>query len=99
MRRVEVIAPNFSSVGGLVVGTNRIATIHRLLAVRMAEYLPLKLLELPFEMPAVRESAQWSSRSANDPAIAWLVGLLKQIAAQLRSKSGAPRERITPAEL
>jgi LysR family transcriptional regulator, nod-box dependent transcriptional activator len=89
-RRVEVIAPNFSSVGGLIVGTNRIATIHRLLALRMAEFLPLTLMELPFEMPPVRESAQWTSRSANDPAIAWLVSRLKQIAEQLRSTSGAP---------
>ena len=85
-RRVEVVAPNFSSVGGLLVGTNRIATIHRLLAVRMAEFLPLKLMEMPFELPPVRESAQWTSRSANDPAIAWLVGRLKQIAEQLRSR-------------
>ncbi len=89
-RRVEIVAPDFTSVGGLLVGTNRIATIHRLLAVRLAEYLPLTLMELPFEMPPVRESAQWSSRNANDPAIAWLVGRLKQIAAQLRSSSGAP---------
>ena len=89
-RRVDVIAPNFMSVGGLIVGTNRIATLHRLLAVRMAEYLPLTLAELPFAMPPVREIAQWSSRSVNDPAIAWLVGRLKQIAQQLRSSSGAP---------
>jgi LysR family transcriptional regulator, nod-box dependent transcriptional activator len=89
-RRVEVIAPSFSSVGGLIVGTNRIATIHRLLAVRMAEFLPLTLMELPFEMPPVRESAQWTSRSANDPAVAWLVLRLKQIAEQLRSTAGAP---------
>jgi LysR family transcriptional regulator, nod-box dependent transcriptional activator len=89
-RRVEVIAPNFSLVGGLLVGTNRIATIHRLLAVRLAEFLPLKLMELPFEMSPVRECAQWASRSASDPAIAWLVGKLKQIAEQLRSSAGAP---------
>ena len=86
-RRVEVIAPNFMSVGGLLVGTHRIATLHRLLALRMAEYLPLKLMELPFAMPPVRETAQWSSRSANDPAIAWLVDRLKQIAKQLQSSS------------
>ena len=91
-RRVEVIAPNFMSVASLIVGTNRIATIHRLLAVRLAEFLPLKLMDLPFELPPVREIAQWSSRSANDPAIAWLVGRLQRIAAELRSSSGAPAE-------
>ena len=90
-RRVEVVAPNFVPVGSLLVGTNRIATLHRLLAVRLAEFLPLKLLELPFEMPPVREIAQWSSRSANDPAVTWLVGRLKQIAAQIQSSSGSTR--------
>ena len=84
-RRVEVVAPNFMSLGGLVVGTQRIATIHRMLAVRMAEFLPLKLCELPFDMAPVREIAQWSSRSANDAAILWLVERLQQIAEQLRS--------------
>ncbi len=84
-RRVEVIAPNFMSVGSLLVGTNRIATLHRLLAVRMAEYLPLKLMKLPFDMPPVRESVQWSSRRANDPAINWLVDRLKLIAKQVQS--------------
>ena len=88
-RSIEIVAPNFMSVGGLIVGTNRIATIHRLLANRMAEFLPLKLVELPFEMPPVREIAQWSTRNANDPAIAWLVGRLKQIAQQIQTSRGA----------
>ena len=89
-RRVEIVAPSFMSLGGLIVGTSRIATMHRLLAVRLAEFLPLKLIELPFEMPPVHEIAQWPSHSANDPAIAWLVARLKRIAAELRSSSGAP---------
>ena len=89
-RSIEIVAPNFMSVGGLIVGTNRIATIHRLLANRMAEFLPLKLVELPFEMPPVREIAQWSTRSANDPAIAWLVGRLKQVAQRIQTSRGAP---------
>ncbi len=82
-RRVEVVAADFTSVGGLLVGTNRIATMHRRLAVRMAETLPLKLMEMPFDLRPIREIAQWSSRSANDPAIAWLVGRLKQIGQQV----------------
>jgi LysR family transcriptional regulator, nod-box dependent transcriptional activator len=88
-RRVEVITSNFASVGGLIVNTQRIATLHRLLALRMAEYLPLKLMELPFQMPPVQEVAQWSTRSANDPAIAWLVERLGQIAKQLQSSNDA----------
>lgn len=89
-RRIEVVAPSFMSLGGLIVGTGRIATIHRLLAVRMAEFLPLKLFELPFEMAPLREIAQWPSKSANDPAIAWLVQRLREIAEELRSSVSRP---------
>ncbi len=92
-RRVEVIAPGFLSVGGLIVGTQRVATLHRLLAARLAEYLPLTVLELPFEMAPVCEVAQWSARRAGDPAIAWLVGRLRQIADGLGPSSRPPGRR------
>lgn len=81
-RRVEVLAPDFTSVGPLLVGTNRVATLHRRLANRMAAALPLTLVELPFTIPAVCESAQWDARNANDPAIAWLITRLRAIAAE-----------------
>ena len=92
-RRVEIVAPNFTSLGGLIIGTSRIATMHRLLAVRLAEFLPLKLMELPFAMPPVREFAQCSTRSANDPAIVWLVARLK---AARRGASGCRPARLVP---
>ncbi|WP_428152418.1 LysR family transcriptional regulator [Brevundimonas sp.] len=90
-RRVEVVASSFTSVGGLLVGTNRIATVHRRLALHMADFLPLKLMEMPFDLPPIREIAQWSSRSANDPAIAWVVARLKQIGQDV-----PPGSRVEP---
>ncbi len=87
-RRVEVIAADFTSVGGLLVGTNRIATMHRRLALRMAEFLPLTLFEMPFALPPIREIAQWSSRRSNDHAIAWLVQRLKQIGDEVPGGTG-----------
>jgi DNA-binding transcriptional LysR family regulator len=80
-RRAEVVAPDFTSAAGFVVGSHRIATMHRRLAQRMARTMPLKIMEAPFEIPEIREAAQWASSSTNDPAIAWLVGRLKEIAA------------------
>jgi DNA-binding transcriptional LysR family regulator len=80
-RRVEVVAPNFTSVASFLVGSHRIATMHRRLAERVVRTMPLKILEVPFQIPAIRQAAQWSSSSAGDPAIAWLVQRLKQIAA------------------
>lgn len=79
-RRVEVVAPTFASVASIVAGSQRIATMHRRHAQRAARSLPLKLMELPFAIPPIRQMAQWPSSSANDPAIAWLVERLHQIA-------------------
>lgn len=79
-RRIEVLAPSFTSVGRFLVGSQRLATVHRRLAGLFREALPIQVAELPFEFPAVREVAQWSSRNASDPAIAWVVRRLKEIA-------------------
>ncbi len=76
-----MVAPTFASAASFLVGTQRIATMHRRLAERMARTMPLKLIEVPFEIPVIRQTAQWASSSAGDPAIGWLVERLRQIAA------------------
>lgn len=80
-RRCEVIAPDFTAMPGLVAGTQRIATIHRKLAERMARYLPLRVMEPPFAIPSIRPSAQWASGSSGDSALEWVIERLRQIAA------------------
>jgi DNA-binding transcriptional LysR family regulator len=72
-RRIEIVAPSFLSLPGLVIGSNRIATMHRRLANKLAAYLPLTLREVPLDMPPIREAIQWHISSNNDPAIRWLV--------------------------
>jgi len=72
-RRVEVVTHSFLSMAGLVIGSNRIATMHRRLAEKMAAYLPLALREVPFDIPRIREAIQWHISSNNDPAIRWVV--------------------------
>ena len=72
-RRVEIVAPSFLSVPGMVIGSNRIATVHRRMAERMAEYLPLVVREPPFAIPPIREAIQWHISNNNDPAIRWVV--------------------------
>jgi DNA-binding transcriptional LysR family regulator len=72
-RRIEIVAPSFMSLPGLVIGSNRLATMHRRLANKLAAYLPLTLREVPLDMPPIRETIQWHISSNNDPAIRWLV--------------------------
>ena len=72
-RRVEIVAPTFVSVPSFIVGTNRIATMHRRLATRMASVLPLTIKEVPMDIPPIREAIQWHLSNSNDPAIRWVV--------------------------
>lgn len=72
-RRIEIIAPSFLATLNFVVGSNRVATMHRRLAVDAARLLPLRILELPFDMPSVRQVMQWNRFNNEDPGIKWLV--------------------------
>ena len=72
-RRVEVVAPTFLSLAGLVMGTHRIATVHRRMAETFARNLPLIMRETPFNIPRIREAVQWHISNNNDHAIRWVV--------------------------
>lgn len=84
-RRVEVVTTAFNLIPQLLVGTTRIATLHRRLAEFYQRYLPLKLLEPPFEIGILQESMQWHKSRDRDPGTLWLRSLLKGI---------LPRERV-----
>lgn len=79
-RRVEIVAPTFTSVASFLVGSQRIATMHRRLARHLARTMPLKLMEVPFHIPPIRQTAQWATSSNGDAAINWVASRLAQIA-------------------
>ena len=81
-RRIEVVAASFVTMPGLIVGTNRIGTLHRRLAEKMIAHYPLAIAELPFAIPPIRELAQWDNANSNDAALQWVVGQLKKVAGQ-----------------
>ncbi|MFC7047559.1 LysR family transcriptional regulator [Emcibacter nanhaiensis] len=93
IRKEQIAAPSFISVAGFVIGSNRIATMHRRLARRLARVLPLKVMPVPIEIPSVRLSVQWSSASCNDPAIEWMVDHLRDIAKE-KAPSGVVHDGI-----
>ena len=79
-RRIDIVAPSFSSVPGLVVGTNRIATIQRRLASMVVEHMPLTVYPLPTEIPLIKQSIQWHRWSDQDLGLRWLVEQLQNYA-------------------
>lgn len=76
-RRIELVAPSFTAVPGLVLGTNRIATVQRRLAVQAARYMPLTLYPAPVELPSIHQSIQWHRSSNQDLALRWLIDQFK----------------------
>jgi hypothetical protein len=82
-RRVEIVAPTFNLSAHLVIGTNRIATMHSWLAHQcITAGMPLKIVKAPIEMPHVVESMQWHQYLDSDAGILWLRKLLKTTASQ-----------------
>ncbi|MBC2667605.1 LysR family transcriptional regulator [Novosphingobium piscinae] len=83
-RRVEVVAPTFLSLPGLVVGTRRIATLHRRMAEQVVQTQPLVIRELPFDIPPIREALQWNIANNNDRALRWVIERLETAAMSKR---------------
>jgi LysR family transcriptional regulator, nod-box dependent transcriptional activator len=76
-RRVEVVTMTFSSVPHLLVGTQRIAFMHRRLAKVCCGMLPLRLLPPPVPMPHLVEMVQWHRYRDRDPGRIWLYEVLR----------------------
>lgn len=84
-RRVEVSTFSFVALPSLVVGTERIATIHARLA-RMAErFLPVKQFPLPIALPPMVQAVQWHKYATKDPGLVWLRGLLGEAVRKMDS--------------
>lgn len=82
-RHVQVIAPTFSLLPLLVVGTNQVATMHTRLARLAASYLPLRLLPPPMPLPPMNEMLQWPAPHTAEPGSQWLRNILQEVAASL----------------
>jgi DNA-binding transcriptional LysR family regulator len=82
-RRIECSVDNFASLPQLVVGTQRIATLHRRMAHHFAQHHALRVVEAPFEMPALTEVMVWPRHLQNDPAHGWLRQQIAAAAAEL----------------
>lgn len=94
-RRAEVVAHSFDVVPHLVVGTNRIATVATRLAKKYAQFLPLKLIPFPIDVPSMTEVLQWHKYHDQDPAYTWLRGVLRQEATKLSGPNVSSNWRNT----
>jgi LysR family transcriptional regulator, nod-box dependent transcriptional activator len=82
-RRVEVIVSSFGVMANYLVGTSRIATMHRRLADHYQKLLPLRIVELPFAMPPLTEKLQWHQYLDKTPNHRWLRSIFLEEASRM----------------
>ena len=78
-RKIDVITTAFTLVPHLIIGTSRIATLHRRLYRYYKRYLPIKAVPPPLEIPNIQEFMQWHKSRDRDPGTIWLRRVLKQV--------------------
>lgn len=75
-RRIEITAASFTSVPDLLVGTGRLAVMHRRLAQVMARRLPIVWQDMPFPFPVMHQMMQVNQARQDDRGLAWLMAQL-----------------------
>ena len=71
-RRLEVVTHDFNTIPHLLIGSQRIATMHSRLASLYAQLLPLRLLSPPVTLPVMREYMAWHRSLEGDAMLIWL---------------------------
>ncbi|BFM49095.1 LysR family transcriptional regulator [Marinomonas sp. THO17] len=77
-RRIVATTFSFAILPSLVIGSDNITTVHSKLAYKMAKVWPLKILELPFELPRMQQCLQWHQYRNNDEGLIWLRGVIEE---------------------
>lgn len=76
-RRVEVLLPSFGDLCRGIVGTRRLATMHRRYAEHFAKLYPIAIHETWTPFPEVIQIAQWHKVRDSDPGVQWMLEMLE----------------------
>lgn len=77
----------------LVAGTDMVAAIPERLARRLGDSAGVTIVEPPLGPIELTEAAWWHPTYTTDPALVWLRGILREVAASLGPCPGLPRQR------
>jgi DNA-binding transcriptional LysR family regulator len=82
-RRIVGSTESFTAAPFLLRGTPLLTVLPRRLGERMREAAEIRLLELPFEIPPLREKLTWNPRFTSSPGHVWMREQLVEIAGAL----------------
>ncbi|MDM8358807.1 LysR family transcriptional regulator [Pandoraea communis] len=71
-RNVRLSLPRYMGVPFIVADSNMIATVPLMVGRRFADFARVRLMPLPFNVPAYDLHLHWHSRFHNDPANVWM---------------------------
>jgi DNA-binding transcriptional LysR family regulator len=90
-RRIMMSVPQFLTLPQLVVGTDRIATVPRRLALLAARTLPIRIVEPEIDFPVIEELVQWHTHRHPDPGLCWLRELLGEVSSAVTGERRNPK--------
>lgn len=76
-RRIEMRVSTFAAIPQSIIGTERIATMHRRHAEYFARIMPIRIFNMPYALPQVRECIQWHKIRQADEGLKWLLDHIK----------------------
>jgi LysR family nod box-dependent transcriptional activator len=98
-RRIEVRVPSFTELPTAILGTRRLAIMHRRLAEHLATFYPLVIHPAPIQLPRIQEVAQWHRLRDKDAGVRWLVQLLEATAKELpKIKEAGNARSLLPSD-
>jgi DNA-binding transcriptional LysR family regulator len=82
--RIEVTCQGLLPLPFVVSGTSLIAFVPERLARRLDPSLGVVVAEVPFEGAELVEGAHWHPARSADPAVRWLLGVLREVSERIR---------------
>jgi DNA-binding transcriptional LysR family regulator len=90
LRRVEASVYSFQLLPQLVIGTDRIATVHTRLAQQFMAQYSVRMIPAPFVIPNIRMVIQWHKYRDLDPGSRWFRDQIIEQARKLGPPESAP---------
>ncbi len=78
-RRVVLDIPHFMAMPTIIAHTNYVVTVPRRLAMAVADYPHVSILEPPIPIPAFEIKQHWHERYHQDPASRWMRSLMAEL--------------------
>ncbi|AUX25062.1 LysR family transcriptional regulator [Sorangium cellulosum] len=83
-RRAVMTVSHVLLVPHVVAGSDHVATVATRIGRAFSSMLPLRTFDLPFELPPLQISMLSSTRTHNEPAQAWLRGVVNEAVAHMQ---------------